>query len=107
MKPFLTIMIFFLTVSVSAQERMSLRTIPFTPQSNEKVYVAAVIDRRKVKSLGIQEKINGEKTELFLKDGAEKAIEIFYGESLKKDSHKEPVYIEFKSTKCSGIKTKG
>ncbi len=97
MKPFLTVMIFFLTVSVSAQERMSLRTIPFTPQSNEKVYVAAVRDKRKVKSLGILEKINGEKTELFLKDGAETAIERFYGESLKKDSHKELVYIELKA----------
>ncbi len=97
MKPVLSIIILFLTLSVSAQERMSLRTLPFTLQSNEKVYVASVTDKRKVKSLGIQEKINGEKTVLFLKDGAEKAIEMFYGESLKKDSLYQPVFIELKA----------
>ena len=97
MKPLIVIIKFFLTVSVCAQERISLRTIPFIPQSNERVYVESVIDKRNAKSLGIQEKVNGEKTELFLKAGAERAIVRFYRRSLKKDSLSEPVYIELKA----------
>ncbi|MDN5213029.1 hypothetical protein QQ020_13260 [Fulvivirgaceae bacterium BMA12] len=97
MKTLITVILFFLVTKLCAQERMSLRTIPFIPQSKEGVYVESVIDKRKVKSLGIQEKINGEKTELFLKEGAETALESFYEKSLKKDSHKEPVYIELKA----------
>ncbi len=88
----------FLAVKLNAQERMSLRTVPFIPQSREGVYVKSVLDKRIVKSLGIREKTNGEKTELFLKGSAEKAIEDFYGISLGKDSlNKVPIYIELKA----------
>ncbi|MEM9363770.1 MAG: hypothetical protein AAGA43_14115 [Bacteroidota bacterium] len=94
MKTVITVILFFLVTILYAQKSMSLRTIPFNPQGHEKVYVESVLDKRKVKSLGIHKNLNGEETELFLKEGAEAAIESFYAHSLKKDSLKEPIYIE-------------
>ncbi|WP_422858483.1 hypothetical protein ACOKFD_14030 [Flagellimonas sp. S174] len=106
MKASITVILFFLATTLCAQERMSLRTIPFNIQSNEKVYVESVIDKRKVKSLGVHKNLNGEETELFLKEGTEVAIERFYAHSLKKDGLKEPIYIELQALNVQESKRK-
>ncbi|MEM1340322.1 MAG: hypothetical protein AAF634_12010 [Bacteroidota bacterium] len=97
MKIMIAVISLFTTTVLCAQERIALRTLPFIPQSNEKIYVASVVDHRKIKSLGLHEKINGAKTELFLNEGAETAIARFYSASLKKDSFDIPVFIELKA----------
>ncbi len=97
MKPYILLSICLLALLSSyGQEMVSLRSIPFRTQKMDSVYVQSVIDERTVKRLGVLENVYAEPIELFLKEGAEKAVKTFYGLSFKKDGRSTPIYIKLK-----------
>ena len=98
MKYYILIICFlYVTISLSAQEILSLRAVPFFNPSTENIHIASVLDERIVKHLGIQENLNKEQIILTLNGGAEKAVKDFYDLTLSKDSLSQGIYIRIKA----------
>jgi hypothetical protein len=107
MKHFLLALLLFNgSLFLTAQELVSLRSVPFKTAYTGNIHIHSVVDQREVKNLGTYKNPISGQVELQLQGGAEKSVKDFYALSFKKDSLSKPIYIAINALSVQESKRK-